>query len=118
MNRSERTGKLRRNVIRPDLITNEQGKYLSDRFGVLLGDRNAAYILKRLKPKEIRRCQQFTEDDEEFIGKIIRLIEEGSLRKRTAKELAVKLKDESQPLKILAMLRHDIKLELFHTSPA
>jgi hypothetical protein len=82
------------------------------------GDRNAAYILKRLKPKEIRRCQQFTEDDEEFIGKVIRLVEEGSLPKRTAKELAAKLKDEIQPLKVLAILRHDIKRELFQTSPA
>lgn len=82
------------------------------------GDRNAAYILKRLKPKEIRRCQQFTEDDEEFIGKVIRLVEEGLLPKRTAKELAAKLKDELQPLKVLAILRHDIKRELFQTSPA
>ena len=82
------------------------------------GDRNAAYILKRLKPKEIRRCQQFTEDDEEFIGRVIRLVEEGSLPKRTAKELAAKLKDEIQPLKVLAILRHDIKRELFQTSPA
>ena len=82
------------------------------------GDRNAAYILKRLKPKEIRRCQQFTEDDEEFIGKVIRLVEEGSLPKRTAKELAAKMKEEIQPLKVLAILRHDIKRELFQTSPA
>ena len=82
------------------------------------GDRNAAYILKRLKTREIRRCQQFTEDDEEFVGKVIRLVEEGSLPKRTAKELAAKLKDEIQPLKVLAILRHDIKRELFQTSPA
>ncbi|MDP2990012.1 MAG: helicase-related protein, partial [Kiritimatiellota bacterium] len=82
------------------------------------GDRNAAYILKRLKPKEIRRCRQFTEDDEEFIGKVIRLVEEGSLPKRTAKELAAKLKDEIQPLKVLAFLRRDIKRELFQTNPA
>ena len=82
------------------------------------GDRNAAYIFKRLKPKEIRRCQQFTEDDEEFIGKVIWLVEEGSLPKRTAKELAAKLKEEIKPLKVLAILRHDIKRELFQTSPA
>jgi hypothetical protein len=45
-------------------------------------------------------------------------VEEGSLPKRTAKELAAKLKDEIQPLKVLAILRHDIKRELFQTSPA
>jgi superfamily II DNA or RNA helicase len=81
------------------------------------GDRNAAYILKRIKAREIRRCQQFTEDDEEFVGRIIRLTEEGSLPKRTAKELAAKLKTEIQPLKVLAILRRDIKSELFQAAP-
>jgi len=82
------------------------------------GDRNAIYLLKRLKTKEIRRCRQFTEDDERFVDKIIGLLEEGSLPKRTAKEVAAKLKDEIVPLKVLAILRHDIKRELFQTSPA
>lgn len=81
------------------------------------GDRNAAYILKRIKAREIRRCQQFTEDDEEFVGRIIRLTEEGSLPKRTAKELAAKLKTEIEPLKVLAILRRDIKSELFQAAP-
>lgn len=82
------------------------------------GDRNAAYILKRLKPKEIRRCPQFTEDDEEFVGKVIRLVEDGSLPKRTAKDVAAALKDEDQPLKVLSILRHEIKREFFQSSPA
>jgi superfamily II DNA/RNA helicase len=81
------------------------------------GDRNASYILKRIKAREIRRCQQFTEDDEEFVGRIIRLTEEGSLPKRTAKELAAKLKTEIEPLKVLAILRRDIKSELFQAAP-
>ena len=81
------------------------------------GDRNAAYILKRIKAREIRRCQQFTEDDEEFVGRIIRLTEEGSLPKRTAKDLAAKLKTEIEPLKVLAILRRDIKSELFQAAP-
>ena len=56
------------------------------------GSPNDAYILKRLKDKAVRRCPQFTEDDEEFVGKVIRLVEEGSLPKATAKKLAAKLK--------------------------
>ncbi|MEI7730049.1 MAG: helicase-related protein [Verrucomicrobiota bacterium] len=81
------------------------------------GDRNAAYILKRLKAREIRRCQQFTEDDEEFVGKIIRLTDEGALPKRTAKELAAKLKIEIEPLKVLAILRREVKSELLKAAP-
>jgi len=83
------------------------------------GSPNDAYILKRLKDKAVRRCQQFTEDDEEFVGKIIRLVEDGSLPKATAKKVATALKrpENLQPLKVLAVLRRDIKPELFRTSP-
>ncbi len=84
------------------------------------GSPNDAYILKRLKDKAVRRCQQFTEDDEEFVGKVIRLVEDGSLPKATAKKTAAALKkpENLQPLKVLAVLRRDIKHEFFQTSPA
>jgi len=83
------------------------------------GSPNDAYILKRLKDKAVRRCQQFTEDDEEFVGKVIRLVEDGSLPKATAKKVATALKkpDNLQPLKVLAVLRRDIKPDLFRASP-
>ncbi|MBI5436681.1 MAG: helicase [Nitrosomonadales bacterium] len=82
------------------------------------GSPNDAYMLKRLKVKEVRRCPQFTEDDEEFIGKVIRLLEDGALPKPTTKKIAAVLKKEDQPLKVLAILRRDIKREFFLTSPA
>jgi len=37
------------------------------------GSPSDSFILKRLKDKAVKRCPQFTEDDEEFVGKIIRL---------------------------------------------
>jgi hypothetical protein len=43
--------------------------------------------LKRLRVKEVRRCPQFTDDDEEFVAKIIQLLEDGTLPKRTTKKL-------------------------------
>ena len=84
------------------------------------GSPNDAFILKRLKDKAVRRCQQFTEDDEEFVGKVIRLIEDGSLPKATAKKVAASLKkpENLPPLKVLAVLRRDIKHEFFQASPA
>jgi uncharacterized protein with HEPN domain len=76
--------------------------------------------LKRLKDKAVRRCQQFTEDDEEFVSNVIRLIEDGSLPKATAKKVAASLKKPENllPLKVLAALRRDIKHEYFQASPA
>ncbi|MEI6394909.1 MAG: hypothetical protein WCT12_27855 [Verrucomicrobiota bacterium] len=36
--------------------------------------------------------EQFSEGDEEFVGKVIRLLEDGSLPKATAKKVAASLK--------------------------
>lgn len=83
------------------------------------GSSNDTYILKRLKDKAVRRCQQFTEDDEEFVGKVIRLVEDGSLPKATAKKVATALKKAENliPLKVLAVLRRNIKPEFFQAVP-
>jgi len=83
------------------------------------GSPNDIYILKRLKDKAVRRCQQFTEDDEDFVGKTIRLVEDGSLPKATAKKIAASLKKPENllPLKVLAVLRRDIKNEFFQAAP-
>jgi superfamily II DNA or RNA helicase len=84
------------------------------------GSPSDVYILKRLKDKAVRRCPQFTEDDEEFVGKVIHLLEDGSLPKATAKKVAAALKkpENLQPLKVLAVLRRHVKHELFQTNPA
>ena len=74
--------------------------------------------MKRLKDKAVRRCPQFTEDDEEFVGKVIRLLEDGSLPKAHRQRKSPTLKKEIQPLKVLAILRRDIKREFFQASPA
>lgn len=84
------------------------------------GSPSDAYIMKRLKDKAVRRCPQFTEDDEEFVGKVIRLLEDGALPKPTSKKVAAALKkpENLMPLKVLAVLRRDIKWEYFQASPA
>ncbi len=82
------------------------------------GSPSDAYILKRLKDKAIRRCPQFTEDGEEFVGRAIRLLEDGALPKATAKKVAAALKREIEPLKVLKLLHDHVKREFFQASPA
>lgn len=84
------------------------------------GSPSDAFILKRIKDRTVRQCPQFTEDDEEFVGKVIRLIEDGLLPKPTSKKVAASLKlaENLHPLKVLAVLRHTIKREFFQASPA
>jgi hypothetical protein len=72
------------------------------------GGANDAYILKRLKAKEIRRYQGFTEDDEQFIQQVIQLLTDGALPRPTTKKVAEALKTEIEPLKVLGVLRRDI----------
>jgi superfamily II DNA/RNA helicase len=72
------------------------------------GGANDAYILKRLKAKEIRRYHGFTEDNELFIQSVIQLLTDGALPRPTTKKVAEALKKEIEPLRVLAILRRDI----------
>jgi superfamily II DNA/RNA helicase len=82
------------------------------------GTANDAYILKRLKAKEIRRYHGFTEDDEFYIQKVVQLLIDGALPKPTTKKVAEALKKEIQPLKVLGILRRDISSLFFQTTRA
>jgi len=82
------------------------------------GTANDAYILKRLKAKEIRRYHGFTEDDELYIQKVVQLLIDGALPKPTTKKVAEALKKEIQPLKVLGILRRDISSLFFQTTRA
>ena len=82
------------------------------------GTANDAYILKRLKAKEIRHYHGFTEDDELYIQKVVQLLIDGALPKPTTKKVADAMKKEIQPLKVLGILRRDISPLFFQTTRA
>jgi superfamily II DNA/RNA helicase len=77
------------------------------------GNANDAYILKRLKAKEITRYHGFTEDDEAYIRQVIKLLNDGALPKPTTKTVAEALKKEAEPLKVLGILKRDISSLFF-----
>jgi superfamily II DNA/RNA helicase len=72
------------------------------------GGQNDAYILKRLKAKEISRYHGYTEDDELFIRQVKQLLSDGALPRPTTKKVAEALRKEVEPLKVLGILRRDI----------
>jgi len=82
------------------------------------GSANDAYILKRLKAKEIRRYHGFTEDDEVYVQQVIQLLTDGALPRPTTKKVAEALKKEANPLKVLAILRRDIAPQFFQPTRA
>ena len=84
------------------------------------GGANDAYILKRLKAKEIRRYHGFTEDDELYIRQVIQLLVDGALPRPTTKKVAeaMRLKEAVEPLKALGILRRDIPSQFFQPTRA
>jgi superfamily II DNA/RNA helicase len=82
------------------------------------GGANDAYILKRLKAKEIRRYHGFTDDDEAYIRNVIQLLTDGALPRPTTKNVASALKKELEPLKVLAILHRDIPVTFFQPTRA
>jgi superfamily II DNA or RNA helicase len=78
----------------------------------------SVFVLKILKSREVRSCKTYTEDDEQYIRDLARLIEEGGLPKQTSKVLSKVLSKEANPLKILAILRTNIAPELFNETAA
>jgi superfamily II DNA or RNA helicase len=79
------------------------------------GRDSATQVLRILKTNEISKFKGFTEDDELYISRIIKELEEGGLPKQTSKtllkEIDQELKKGINPLRILALLKKNIPAE-------
>lgn len=74
---------------------------------------NAIRVLKILKSKEIRTYKGFTEEADQFVRDVIRLLEEGSLSKNLTKRIYTQLKRETVPLKVFAVIKKNIPEDYF-----
>lgn len=82
------------------------------------GRDTAAKLLQRLRTKEVRNFPGYTDDDEEFVRQVIRLLEDGALPRPTLKKLAQAFKKEANPLKLLGIMRRDIPPQFFQATRA
>ncbi|MDT7541823.1 MAG: hypothetical protein QOE33_1727 [Acidobacteriota bacterium] len=82
------------------------------------GRDNAAKILTRLRSRDVKRFQGFTEDDETFLRGVMRALEDGALPKPTTKKAWEAIKDEISPLKILGALKRHVSPKLLQDTPA
>jgi hypothetical protein len=82
------------------------------------GGSNESYIMKRLKAKEIKTFQGFTEDDEDFLRSALKAFENGVIPKNTSKRLKTELEKEIKPLKVLAILRKNLPQAILSVSPS
>jgi superfamily II DNA/RNA helicase len=78
----------------------------------------AAKLLTRLRTREVRNFPGYTEDDEEYVRQVTRLLEDGALPRPTLKKLAEAFKTEAHPLKLLGIMRRDIPPQFFQATRA
>jgi len=69
---------------------------------------NMVRILKILKSREMRSYQGFTNWDEEYLQSVCRLLEQGALPKTTAARIYKLIKDETDPMAILKIIRRTL----------
>lgn len=84
------------------------------------GGANDAFILRRLKAREIRSYHGFTDDDEAYIQQVIQLLADGALPRPVTKKVAeaLKQKEHGEPLKVLGILRRDIAAQFLQPTRA
>ena len=86
------------------------------------GRDTATQVLRILKSNEIKHFKGFTDEDELYIRKVIKLLEEGGIPKQTTKTLIMRMEDELKsgvnPLKLLAQLKTTIAPEFFRETIA
>ena len=79
---------------------------------------NSVKILTRLRAREVKRFQGFTDEDEAFLRDVARLLEDGALPKTTTKKVWEAIKNEINPLKILGALKRHVAPEFFNATRA
>lgn len=77
-----------------------------------------AKLVQRLRTKEFKNYKGFTDDDEEYIRKVIGLLEDGALPRPTLKKLSEGFKTEDNPLKLLGIMKRNIPSEFFQATRA
>jgi len=80
------------------------------------GRDNAARILKILKAREMRRYDNFTDLDDEYLKNVRKLLEEGTLPKTVAKRIFNQIKGETNPMKILAGIKRNLPEQFFNST--
>ena len=80
------------------------------------GRDNAVRIHKILKSREMRRYNGFTDIDDEYLGNVRKLLDEGALPKTVAKRIFAEIKDQVNPMKILAGIKRNLPDQFFNNT--
>jgi len=79
------------------------------------GHTNEQYILMRLKARDFRRYQGFTDDEEEFLQLVVKALEDGVVPRKTCRSLKASLEKTLDPLQVLKILRKALSENLLQS---
>ena len=80
----------------------------------LKGSRGRSHEANLIKTiKAIIKSTEFTDDDEDFLHDILKLLKEGGIAKHTMKRILKDIKNEDNPLKILMKIKSGIPSSVF-----
>jgi len=77
------------------------------------GRDNSLRILKILKSREMKTFDGFTEIDEDYIKRTIKLLEDGAVPKSATKRIYEEIKEQKQPARILTAVKRNLPEEFF-----
>lgn len=106
---------LERNKAQFDLITSGESPE-EENAGRRGGRSNVSYVVNRLKVREFRQYQRFTDEDEEYIKLVLRGYESGVIPKNTTKRIKNAIEKEQNPLRVLAILKKNIPYNILDIS--
>jgi superfamily II DNA or RNA helicase len=86
------------------------------------GNDYSARVAKIIKSKEFKNFQGFTDQDEQYIDSILKLLDEGALPKKTSNKVYTELTKNidiiQNPLKVISILRLNISNDYFQVGSA
>ena len=79
------------------------------------GNDNSIRLSKILNAREIKKYKGFTEDDEEYIKKVIQELDSGAIPKKISQKIYLKIKESPEilvnPIKLLGILKINLPNE-------
>lgn len=73
---------------------------------------NSSYIVKRLKDRSLKSFKGFTDDEDDFLKKVLNAFQNGIIPDFTSKKIKKDLEKEIEPLKLLKILKDNISTNL------
>ncbi|MCK4796889.1 MAG: helicase, partial [Spirochaetes bacterium] len=79
------------------------------------GRSNESYIIKRLKANDMKMYKGFTEDEEDYIKKVLNGFENGIIPQKTSQKIKRAIEKEINPIKVIMLIKRNIPYNILNS---